>query len=539
MSTASPASPTEIEKLWDRFSRPSRAALARSTPEAPENGWPLQGWLEQFAVLPEGDPYTFEGHEQLREIADALDTGFAVIQKSAQEGISTLVQSDVLHKAGSLYRKPIGYFMPTDVQMSRLSKDRVSKLFRNNAHLGGRGDSEEAESISIRPIGRTSLYMLGTKAVGNVKSIPMDRIVFDEMDDIDPMMRRLALERLEHSDFKHVTDLSVPTFPKYGINERFLESDQRIWIVRCPGCRKEFSPEETFPNCTTERGDDRLTACPKCKKPLGFWKFGRWVAQRKSSLPGFRLSRLNSARLTIAALMTAFAEWTKGEHRQILVNNFLALAHLDTDAKLESEWLLANQCGSHGLAELNPAVIGIDVGVPFYACGLRGTKDRVDIAHLSQLRGWASVYELTDRFPMATIVIDCAPETNAAREYRAAYGDRVILCRYDDRKTPYLWDEEAGEVHVNRTESLDASHRLLATQGRANLPRRSPEVELFAEQCANIARKMEVHKVTGTRRYVWAKLKPDHYRHAFNYAVIGLTHPDPGQLESYHGGGAI
>jgi hypothetical protein len=56
------------------------------------------------------------------------------------------------------------------------------------------------------------LYLRGARATGKIegikktssqlKTVPVDRIIFDEVDEMDPAMIDLALERLSHSKIK-------------------------------------------------------------------------------------------------------------------------------------------------------------------------------------------------------------------------------------------------------------------------------------------------------------------------------------------------
>jgi hypothetical protein len=45
-------------------------------------------------------------------------------------------------------------------------------------------------------------------------------------------------------------------------------------------------------------------------------------------------------------------------------------------------------------------------------------------------------------------------------------------------------------------------------------------VKEFAEHLHNAAKKLEEDEETGSKRYVYVKLGPDHFRHAFNYEAM-------------------
>src|SRR2546427_73379 len=78
--------------------------------------------------------------------------------------------------------------------------------------------------------------MRGMQSTVGMKSVPADMIVFDELDEATPDAKALARERLAHSDYKRIIELSNPSLPEYGIDESFQASDQRHWMLKCPAC---------------------------------------------------------------------------------------------------------------------------------------------------------------------------------------------------------------------------------------------------------------------------------------------------------------
>ena len=74
-------------------------------------------------------------------------------------------------------------------------------------------------------------------------------------------------------------------------------------------------------------------------------------------------------------------------------------------------------------------------------------------------------------------------------------------------------------VACNRTESLDASHNEIM-MGQIILPKDCEITREFAQHLHNVAKKLEEDEETGSKRYVYVKLGPDHFRHAFNYEAM-------------------
>jgi hypothetical protein len=44
--------------------------------------------------------------------------------------------------------------------------------------------------------------------------------------------------------------------------------------------------------------------------------------------------------------------------------------------------------------------------------------------------------------------------------------------------------------------------------------------QTFAEHLHNTAKRLEEDEETGSKRYTYVKLGPDHFRHAFNYEAM-------------------
>ena len=80
------------------------------------------------------------------------------------------------------------------------------------------------------------------------------------------------------------------------------------------------------------------------------------------------------------------------------------------------------------------------------------------------------------------------------------------------------WDYSDYTVKGNRTETLDNSHN--AIMGRiVILPRKSRDIEEFADHCTAIAKVMMEDMETGEKKAIWKKKsnREDHYRHSFNF----------------------
>lgn len=123
-------------------------------------------------------------------------------------------------------------------------------------------------------------------------------------------------------------------------------------------------------------------------------------------------------------------------------------------------------------------------------------------------------------FRVDRCVVDALPETRNARAFAMRNKGRVFLNYYNEhQKGFYAWNEKEMIVRCNRAESLDASHKDITSE-RVVLPKQCDVVKVFAEHMHNVAKKLEEDEETGSKRYVYVKLGPDHFRHAFNYETM-------------------
>jgi hypothetical protein len=141
------------------------------------------------------------------------------------------------------------------------------------------------------------------------------------------------------------------------------------------------------------------------------------------------------------------------------------------------------------------------------------------IVYIGILKDWEELDRLMLVFNISRCVVDALPETRNARAFAERQRGRVYLNYYSDsQKGAYAWNERDMIVSSNRTESLDASHNEILMR-KVIIPRESEIVREFAEHCHNTAKKLEEDE-TGSKRYIYVRLGPDHFRHAFNYECI-------------------
>lgn len=487
---------------------------------------PLAAWALRRIRL-EGRPFSFEGHQYLRAIYD--DTSLhVVITKAAQVGGTTFAILRSLHAC--LTGLNVIYFFPTRTDVLEFSKSRVSPLLADNEFLASQ--MRDTDTAGLKRIGEAHLYLRGMQSTVGMKSVPADMIVFDELDETEPQAKNLAKERLAHSDYKRIIELSNPSLPDYGIDESYQASDQRHWTLRCPGCGVWTSLEKEFPRKLGQevrvilpREDGRFyRACPKCQAELDVDQ-GEWVADYPDrTVHGYRISQLFSSKVDPGEILK---EYRTTRFPERFFNLKIGVPWADLERRLDVASVLA-LCTDVPMLEKSdgPCLMGVDTGKDLHVVVLQEDpryEDRNRLVHLAVCQDFAELDGLMEKFNVERCVIDGLPETHATRAF-AKHHQGVVFMNFfnDNQRGSARWDHDSQVVVVNRTEALDAS-RAAVRDKKVLLPRCTPLVDLFARHMASDAKVLEEDEETGAKKYRYVRTGEDHFSLAFTYAWMMVS----------------
>ncbi len=496
---------------------------------------PILDWAKGITLG--SRPFQIEGHEYEMDML-ACDAPIQCYKKGAQMGITeTNVLKSMHGLIFSRYPQGVLYLFPTALDVSDFSKGRFQTLIRDNFRTVG-VFVQDTDAVSIKRIQKAMLYLRGArsttkiegikKSSSQLKGVPVDRVVYDEIDEMEPTMVDLVRERMSHSEIKEEASLSTPSIPDFGIDKLYQGSDQRIWMIRCEHCGTETCLELEFPECLIETSTGKIIrACKKCKQEI-FSRNGRWIAQypeRSKDMVGWWISQLNSAYVDPGAILKVFNDPPNGNITEVY-NSKLGMAYVAAENRLSISDIYAC-CGQDVMSthEIGPCCMGVDVGKMLYVVvGYKPQDKALQICYLARVSSFNDVSDIAKRFNVQCNVTDLEPEMRKAREFQQAETYPVFLCDYQDRIVGGVqWDEKDNMVRVHRTEICDTTHDLFTTPGRLILPRRCEEVDRFAGQVRNIAKVLEEDPETGSREYRYRKLGEDHYRHALNYCYLAST----------------
>jgi hypothetical protein len=486
---------------------------------------PLGLWAERRIRL-EGKPYSFEGHEYLRAIYDDVSP-HVVLSKASQVGGTTWAILRSLHAC--LSGLNVMYFFPTRTDVLEFSKSRVTPLVADNPFL--QKELKDTDTAGLKKIGDAHLYLRGMQSSIGMKSVPADMVVFDELDEASPDAKALAKERLSHSDYRRLIELSNPSIPGYGIDEAYLESDQRHWTLRCESCGKWVAPDKVFPTklgeevpIIREREDGaHFLACPSCEAELDP-SGGEWVADYPDRpIHGYRISQLFSSKIDPGEILREYRKTYNPERFYTLK---IGIPWVDVENKLSTHQVLA-LCGENGLLERSDrsCTMGVDTGRELHVVVSRSIKKDQDgpkreVVYIGTAQSYEELDDLMSRFRVSKCVIDALPEIHATRAFAERHRGQVWLNYFNEnQKGSYRWDQEQHIVQVNRTEALDAAKKGIRDKDVV-LPRRSRLIETFADHLAADAKKLVEDQETGSKAYRYIRAGTNHYSLAFTYDWI-------------------
>jgi hypothetical protein len=402
-------------------------------------------WAE--SLLLDGRPFSLKDHEYQRAMLTEKAPRQAFL-KSAQIGATSIVMMKTLHGLiSNLYPQGALYLFPSRGDVLDFSRGRFNPLINDNEQVAR--FVQDTDSQTIKRIGKAMLYLRGARSTARIqgmkrsssqlKSVPVDRLVFDERDEMEHGMVDLALERTSHSEVKEEIYLSTPTIPGYGIDALFQGSDQRHWFLKCSKCGGETCLELEFPGCLEELSDGRvIRLCQRCRDNEIHPHDGRWVPlypDKAKEMVGWRISQLNSLFVEPKKILQLFYDPPNGNISEVY-NSKLAQAHIAAENRLTVSEVLS-LCGDESIKQSDPGpcFMGVDVGRLLHVViGKRHQEKAGHIIHAGKYEKFRDLDSLMRKFNISRCVVDALPETRLARDFAGRHRGKVFCCFYQEHQ---------------------------------------------------------------------------------------------------------
>jgi len=501
-------------------------------------------------------PFSLDGHEYLRELFTMPEVPRETHQKAGQIGISTYCLIKVLWLLDRKALKAVYYF-PTDEDVKDFAQDRANPMIDNSEYLSSKMSYEKADNLGLKQIGQSSLYFRGVWTKRKVKSIDADIIVKDELDEADQENMIFAEDRLLHSIFKFIMELSQPSKPDYGINRSFKKSDQRYLLLKCPSCGRWNNVVESFPkNLFSSGKGDKFRAwigCTRCKKLLNPEKC-QWVPKhpsRSKDHRGYQESQLFSSTIDGKFIYDKFTNAILTSEKKNFHISIIGIPYRDSDMCPITDALIeASQSPNRSGFEKSAfsSFMGIDVGDICHVTAWGWTGKRLRLIHIEEVLATdkARFEELIELY-RSYFVIDAMPYKPLGKHLCKKYPGWGAI-QYFNAQSLIRKDEQDGEdsipvVKHDRTTSIDEMADMLK-EGFFEFPNpkmlKPDELELyekFKSQIKNLEKEKLLDK-NGYEKTVYKKNVANHFGMAMNSAFIsfqigrGLFTPD---VDPYYG----
>lgn len=467
-----------------------------------------------------------------------------VVYKASQVGASEYLISYALHAADARGATVL-YLFPTDRDISEFSAGRLGPALEASAYLAqitGRGAGERGvDRVKLKRIRDRFFYLRGAQvkpdgSAPQLKSIDADVLIFDEVDEMDRRAPAIARHRLGHSALAEVRWASTPTWAGMGIHEKWQESDQREWFVRCPACgaRQALAIQDVVVEWDNLGRPTRWhgqaewgawAACRACGGQLDRLGPGEWVAAAPGrDVAGFHLTKLFSptcALLDVVKRLQTVDETARKE----AYNQDLGLPYTPRGGRLTAAELdAARRDYAHGAvgAASGAAWAGVDVGAVLHVVVRRQVGAEARQVWAGSV-AWDELGATLTRWGARVVVMDALPETEQARQFQAAWPGSVYLAYYVGqsqglKKTDAVQVNRAeGVVNLDRTRTLDGVYAGLR-DGTLTLPAHARDIPDYYAHLTALARRVEERRDTAVA--VYAGDGPDHLAHAENYCRV-------------------
>ncbi|MCX8000347.1 MAG: phage terminase large subunit family protein, partial [Leptospiraceae bacterium] len=188
-----------------------------------------------------------------------------------------------------------GIYFPTDQAMRDFAQERVYPFIDNCPIVKQELTQSSIDNIRVKQFGNAYLILRGTWKKSNVKSVDLDIVMLDEVDEHNKENIEFVGDRLLASKLNWMMLGSQPSMHNTGIHAEFLTTDQHYWLIKCSKCNYwnnlVESIQQDFESIWLLKDENVYYKCQKCGSKLNNQK-GEYVAKTKSDKRGYQISQL-------------------------------------------------------------------------------------------------------------------------------------------------------------------------------------------------------------------------------------------------------
>lgn len=500
--------------------------------------YPMPVWAEKFLVVKNSgiwQPFSFVGHEPLRALYENYEHPHIVVRKAAQLGVSTYSIARAIY-AGERYGITTAYYFPTDKDVDDFVDDKFAAILKACPHIANLLKYTDTDNKGLKVFLNFALYFRGVQSKRKVKSITVDFVIKDEVDEANQENLAFADDRMMHSSYKWIVELSQPSVEDFGIDASFKKSDMNYWGVRCKSCRRWEFVDKTFPECLIQTKKTVYIGCSKCGKPLDM-SSGQWVPEitQPTERKGYHLSHLIFNILEPSFILNLHTKAISFVEKKNLYISKLGLPYSSKNSKPITLKVLNDaqrdyqplpstlSRGDRG----GYSYVGMDVGDKCHLVFGHHANGQLRVHWFEELPAdeEAKIIRLMKNQNVISGVIDAMPYKTLSKNIARALNGKCYIQYFkgDTLKTGTEGenDKQVLKVTTNRTESLDDTIEMIL-EGRIVFPSLKMSTGKALDNYNEFRKHLQflikdpVERADGTLEYEYKKGVPNHYGMALN-----------------------
>lgn len=419
------------------------------------------------------------------------------------------------------------YTMPTQVQMDDFSQSRMDKAIEESVYLKQKFSKalvrNQTNRTRLKHLGGSSLYMRGSDSLKQLISVDADIVIDDEVDWFTEDTVEWSKERLGSAKSPLFRAVSKPTYPGQGIHLLWQESDQREWHIRCEHCAK-WQPIDWWENIDFEIDKATQTVlevavlCSACRCPINRLADGEWVAAFPGRLlHGYHVSRLQSPFVDLRKMAEDSLRVTDIPKVQSFFNSGLGLPYAPKGGRLDESELLYDP--DLEFCRAGQGFGGVDVGLKLHTCVTQNLGGGLTLTHAAEFDTFEELDIWFTAHNIRNCIIDARGDPRATVEWADRHPGRVYRWLHVESTADTHYNEETGEVRLNRTSLLDNLYARCRS-GYLRLPLQVKSVPGFIPHLKALVRELikdqRLNKLVP--RYIGSAA--DHYAFALAFSVL-------------------
>ncbi len=468
----------------------------------------ILNWIFSKGIVSEkGDQLDFKDHAFLLDILTDW-TPRIVVKACSQVGKSVTFNLKTLF-AVEKFRWNIIYTMPTDDDVKEFVGTKTNKILQNNPQVfkGIQTDNIERKEINGRFI-----YYKGTISKSAAISTTADVVIHDEASRSDQSTLNTYKSRTKDSNYKGRWIFSNPTVERDVLDQEWIKSDMKEWMVTCPHCNNQH--QLVYPESINI--DKQEYQCRFCKEPMSddTRRNGKWVATNpESEISGYHLSHLIATKISAKEIL----EDADGD-QEYFYNFVLGEPYSPGDLNV-SRGMIIDNITTRNLVT-GKYFLGVDVGnIKHYVLG-----SELGIIKMGKFSEW-SVLDDMMRMYKPQLVIDAMPDNTMSKHFVNKYRGALMSFFQENNTNPQtlVWwgeNDKKGIVYSHRDRILD---QMIDTILNADILYGIQPDKDFLDYIKHFEtlRRVKVVNNKGIERYVWESTTgTDHYVFATLYYYL-------------------